>query len=542
MYRAVGSFVAVAALIVASWWWRGADIAMPASPLAHGERLQCVSYAPFRGQQTPLDFSTYIPAAQIEDDLAHLAKLTDCIRIYSVDVGLDQVPEIAKRHGLKVLLGIWVSNRRDRTEWQIKTGVSLAKRFPETVQSVIVGNEVLLRGEVTPETLAGYLRDVKAEVSQPVTYADVWEFWMRHSSLAQGVDFITIHILPYWEDHPIPAGNAADHIVSIYGQVAAAFPGREILIGEVGWPSAGRMREGARASPAAQAQVMHDLLARTKAGNIRLNVIEAFDQPWKRLLEGTVGGHWGFITDPPRRFKFVWGQPVSNHPHWPWQALGGVLFAALIFGAARMAQRRSNASELDVPSRIVVAVIAAAAGMTLGLTVENALLESLGWSGILRSLMLIVIAIGVPLACAAALGARIKTPAFADLLANASVSELRRQHPLQLALLILLMATTILSVQAALGFAFNPRYLDFPFAPLTAAVVPYLLLSLLYPAASATSAPTRAVSETLTAATIVLSATYIVWSEGLANWQSLWFCAALLGLAVTLVRAQGVRN
>ena len=99
---------------------------MPPSPLAQGERLQCVSYAPFRDRQTPLDFTPYIPAAQIEDDLKRLAALTDCIRIYSVDVGLDQVPEIAERHGLKVLLGIWVSNRRDRTQWQIKTGVALA--------------------------------------------------------------------------------------------------------------------------------------------------------------------------------------------------------------------------------------------------------------------------------------------------------------------------------------------------------------------------------------------------------------------------------
>jgi len=131
---------------------------MPPSPLAQGERLQCVSYAPFRDRQTPLDFTTYIPAAQIEDDLKRLAALTDCIRIYSVDVGLDQVPEIAERHGLKVLLGIWVSNRRDRTQWQIKTGVALAKRFPNTVQALIVGNEVLLRGEITPAQRKYFLK------------------------------------------------------------------------------------------------------------------------------------------------------------------------------------------------------------------------------------------------------------------------------------------------------------------------------------------------------------------------------------------------
>lgn len=539
MRRAFGLFVAVAAIVSAWWGWLGADTAMPPSPLAPGERLQCVSYAPFRDRQTPLDFSTYIPAAQIEDDLKRLAELTSCIRIYSVDVGLDQVPEIAERHGLKVLLGIWVSNRRDRTQWQIKKGVELAKRFPETVQAVIVGNEVLLRGEVTAETLAGYIRDVKALVPQPVTYADVWEFWIRNAALSQDVDFITIHILPYWEDHPVPAARAADHIISIHGQVAAAFPGREIMIGEVGWPSAGRMREGALPSPANQALVMHDLLARTKAGNIRMNVIEAFDQPWKRLLEGTVGGHWGLITDPPRRFKFAWGQPVSNHPHWSWQALGGVLFAALIFGAAGAAWRRSAAPEPSIQAWLSVAAIAGAAGATLGWTVENALLESLGWGGILRSSVLVGIAVGAPLVGAAAIGAQIRVAAFADLLGGpAAASGLSRRSPLPFALVILLVATTIVALQTALGFTFNPRYLDFPFAPLTAGVLPFLLLSLMRPAGP----QPRAMAETAAAVVLAPCIAYIAWHEGFANWQSLWFCATLLGLAVTLARARVARD
>lgn len=535
MQRAFGLFVAVAAIIGAWWWWLGADVAMPPSPLAKGERLQCVSYAPFRDRQTPLDFSTRISAAQIDDDLSRLAKLTDCIRIYSVDVGLDQVPAIAERHGLKVLLGIWVSNRRDRTEWQIKTGVALAKRFPDTVQAVIVGNEVLLRGEVTAETLAGYIREVKADVRQPVTYADVWEFWIRNAQLAQSVDFITIHILPFWEDHPIPADRAADHVLSIHAHVAEAFPGRNLLIGEVGWPSAGRMREGALPSPASQALVMHNLLAGTKAGSIRLNVIEAFDQPWKRLLEGTVGGHWGLITDPPRRFKFAWGQPVSNHPHWPWQALGGILFAGVVFGAAGLAWQRRASSEGVGQTWLAVAAIALVAGATIGWTIENALLESLGWSGQLRSAALIAIAVGAPLAVAAAIGSQIRPAAFADLLGG-SINDRgpRRSGPLRFALAVLMVATTVVALQAALSFAFNPRYLDFPFAPLTAAVVPFLILTL----RSREGPRIRAMSETAAAAILVPCAFYVAWHEGAANWQSLWFCAALLGLAVTLARAR----
>ena len=145
---------------------------MPPSPLDPGEKLYCVSYAPFRGAQSPLDLSTKIEPAQIDQDLAQLATMTDCVRTYSVDFGLDQVPEIAQRHGLKVLLGLWVSSHTDRTQYQINTGVALANRFPDVVRAVIVGNEALLRGEVSPAMLAEIIGGVKSRVKVPVTYAD----------------------------------------------------------------------------------------------------------------------------------------------------------------------------------------------------------------------------------------------------------------------------------------------------------------------------------------------------------------------------------
>ena len=281
-----------------------------------------------------------------------MAKVTDCVRTYSVDFGLDQVPEIAQRHGLKVLLGLWVSSHTDRTQYQISTGVALANRFPDVVRAVIVGNEALLRGEVSPAMLAETIRGVKSRVKMPVTYADVWEFWLRYRELASAVDFVTIHILPYWEDDPVAARAAADHVDAIRKRVVESFPGKEIVIGEVGWPSAGRMREGALPSPANQARVIADVLERGKRERFRVNVIEAFDQPWKRALEGTVGGHWGLFDDATRRQKFAWGQPVSNHPHWPWQAAGGVALAALVFAAAIDARHAKCRRPRDDVSRV----------------------------------------------------------------------------------------------------------------------------------------------------------------------------------------------
>ena len=77
------------------------------------------------------------------------------MRTYSTDHGLDQIPEIAKRHGIKVMQGLWLSSLPDLTRKQIETGIALAKRFPDVIQAVIVGNEVLLRGEMSAPDLAG---------------------------------------------------------------------------------------------------------------------------------------------------------------------------------------------------------------------------------------------------------------------------------------------------------------------------------------------------------------------------------------------------
>jgi len=479
MYKPVSLFTLSAAIIIAGWWWLGAAAPMPPSPLDRGEKLYCVSYAPFRGAQTPLDLSTKIDPGQIDQDLAQLAKVTDCVRTYSVDLGLDQVPEIAQRHGLKVLLGLWVSSHADRTQFQISTVVALANKYPDVVRAVIVGNEVLLRGEMSPQMLAETIRGVKARVKMPVTYADVWEFWLRYRELARAVDFVTIHILPYWEDDPVAAAAAADHIDAIRKRVVDNFPGKEIVIGEVGWPSAGRMREGALPSPANQARVLADVLDRGKRERFRVNVIEAYDQPWKRVLEGTVGGHWGLFDEATRAQKFVWGRPVSNHPHWPWQAAGGVMLAALVFAAAvRARSRTANGKELRLGAWLAIALNATVAGVLAGWIVENLPIESLGAGGWLRGLSFAALAIAVPVVGAAAMAVLIGAPVFARTIGRKAD---RARDRLALTLGALLVAVTVLAVQSALALSFDPRYRDFPFAPLTAAALPFALLNFVVP-------------------------------------------------------------
>jgi glucan 1,3-beta-glucosidase len=530
MHKPVSLFTLAAAAIVLCWWWLGAAVPVPPSPLDPGEKLYCVSYAPFRGVQTPLDLSTKIEAWQIEQDLAQIAKATDCIRTYSVDAGLDQIPEIAQRHGLKVLLGLWVSSFPDRTQYQIETGVKLASRFPDTIRGIVVGNEALLRGEVSAERLREYIGIVKRQVKAPVTYADVWEFWQRNRELSSAVDFVTVHILPYWEDDPVSAAKAADHVGAISKLVANDFPGKEILIGEFGWPSAGRMRESALPSPATQARVLVEVLRRGKADGFHVNLIEAFDQPWKRYLEGTVGGHWGLHDDATRQPKFAWGAPVSNHPNWMWQAIGGVALAAVVFGAAVFAGRRYRKDEQpSTQAWIAIALSAVAGGVFVGWTIENIPVESLGVWAWIRALAFGAVAILAPIATAAAFATSRQVPAF-----NQVIGPQRTRDALALILGVLFIALTVLAVQSALALSFDPRYRDFPFAPMTAAAVPFLLVA----PAGPRSAGVRPLAEMLSAAVLAACAVFIVWNETLVNWQALWFAATLVALVVSLLRAR----
>jgi len=193
---------------------------------------------------------------------------------------------------------------------------------------------------MTTNDLAATIRSVKTQVTVPITYADVWEYWLRNREIYDAVDFVTIHILPYWEDFPIRAKFAAAHVDAIRQQMAVAFPGKEILIGETGWPSEGRMREGALPSRTNQARVVSEILLLAKQENFRVNLIEAYDQPWKRQLEGTVGGYWGLFDSVQRALKYPPGQTISNFPFWKLQMGCGMGLSVLVFAAAALTLRR----------------------------------------------------------------------------------------------------------------------------------------------------------------------------------------------------------
>jgi len=519
--------------IAAVWWWLATPIALARAPIDPGAKLQCVSYAPFRGEQTPLQSTAQIPPEQIAQDLAQLAKISDCVRTYSIENGLDQVPALAAKAGLKVIQGIWLGSNRFKNLAQISTVVGLTKAYPEVITAVVAGNEVLLRGEMTASDLAASIRSVKSQVAVPVTYADVWEFWLRNRDVYDAVDFVTIHILPYWEDFPIRAKYAAAHVDSIRKRMAVAFPGKEILIGETGWPSAGRMRAGALPSRTNQARVVSEILDLAKQEKFRVNLIEAYDQPWKRQLEGTVGGYWGFFDSVRRALKYPPGEAISNYPFWKLQMGCGMALSVLVFGAAWLTLRRRPWTP-RLTAWVAVGISATTAGILLGIASDKMFYESYGFGGWLRWGALLAAAIASPLLCANALMAGRALPTFLELLGP---RDGRTGSVLAMILGAAVLVTALIGAETALGFVFDPRYQDFPFAALTMAVVPFWMLVLL----NRPQEGTRPIAESVFGGLLAGAAVYTGFNEGADNWQSLWTCAMYFLFAVTLWRARAVQ-
>ena len=304
-------------------------------------KLQCVSYAPFGKDDSPfmMDKGLVISEDLVRKDLQLLSKYTDCIRTYST-VGLEMVPKIARENNLKMLMGAWVNGDEKPTRKEIDTLIKLTNENKDIVKAVIVGNEALLRGDLSDKRLYEYIKEVKTALPDVrVTYADVWEYWIKYPHIKDVTDFVTIHILPYWEDDPMEITSAIKHLAEVRHEVEGILKTSDILIGETGWPSEGRMREDALPSKTNQAIFVREFVKLAEEKNWNYNIIEAFDQPWKRVSEGAVGGYWG-LFDKDRLDKNVFAGDVSDFPNYKYLALGSLLLV-LVFS---LLLRNSNIS------------------------------------------------------------------------------------------------------------------------------------------------------------------------------------------------------
>jgi exo-beta-1,3-glucanase (GH17 family) len=533
MLRSLGLFALVACAIALVWYGMGQPVPMPPSPLASGDKLTCISYTPFHGDQAPFTWDLHIPDEQIASDLKSLSQTTACVRTYSARGAQGRVTRFAAGLGLKVLQGVWLGRNLADNRREIEAALTLARRYPGTVEALIVGNEVLLRGELPAARIKSYLEEVKRRSGLPVTYADVWEFWLRSPELVPATNFVTIHILPYWEDKPVAAEDAIKHVREVREKVATAFGGKEILIGEVGWPSEGRMRDGALPSPANQARVLTDVVAAAKQDGWKVNLIEAFDQPWKRLLEGTVGGYWGLYDDARREPKFRFGEPVSNEPHWRTAASLGIGVAFLVFLAYWLGRRDSASHAEGRRLELAVTLIALGSGLVFGWAALILPMDSVVAGDRFRSVLMFLLALVVPMAASFALARGQGLAGFGEVL---DCSRWRKSDSVGLILAALFIATVIAAIHVALGLVFDPRYKDFPVASLTGPAVALFILALAD--ASTPTPPKPGQAEIAAAAVLAGSALFVTANERGANWQAVWFALLLVLLALTALRAR----
>ena len=228
------------------------------------------------------------------------------------------MPELARRHGIKVALGAWIDARAPHNATQVEQAIRLARQNPNVIR-VIVGNEVVLRGDIPVSELTAYLDQVRDAVKQPVSTAEPWHVWMRHPELADHVDYLAVHMLPYWEG--VSADASIGYIDDKVALLKKAFPGKPIVLAEVGWPSNGRTREAAVASDANEAMFLRRFLARAAEQGYVYYLMEAFDQPWKAQSEGSVGAYWG-VYNVDREAKFPFTADIVRIPEW--RVLAGV--------------------------------------------------------------------------------------------------------------------------------------------------------------------------------------------------------------------------
>jgi exo-beta-1,3-glucanase (GH17 family) len=529
----LASLLAGALIDLAYWSYEGRPLAVPDAGAAH---FASVSFSPYRRGESPLlEISPTLD--EIAEDVQVLAGRADGIRTYTSLEGLEAVPRLARPFGLKVMQGAWLGREPATNEQEIASVIDLAHRFPDVIGRVVVGNEVILRRDLTPAQLAAYIDRVRAAIKQPVTYADVWEFWLKTPELAPHVDFITIHILPYWEDAPIAIEHALDHVTAVLRIVQAAFPGKKVMIGEVGWPSFGRMRAAAAPTLANEARLIRGFIRRARAEGLDYNLFAAFDEPWKRNLEGTVGAHWG-LYDVDRAPKFALSGPVSNDPSWPWHfsvSSGIAVLAALWAGLPRRA--------LGFPAWLALA----ASGELLGtLLMHDAMLTSMicwspfGW---------IAGALGL---AASALLAAMLTRALATALAGSSwpsqplpvaaeAINLLRGNPTpgpslgERGLGLLQFGFVTAAAVATVALVVDPRYRDFPSEAFLLPALGFAAFSF-FPrgtvAHSALQNGTHMHEEAVLVALLLLGGIGVLVREGLRNTEALGWCATLLLLAL----------
>ena len=247
-----------------------------------------ICFSMYEDGQEPGDIIT---EEQVERRIKILKPHTKWIRSFSCIEGNEHIPRIAKKHGLKNMVGAWLSDNLEKNELEIEALIKLGKEG--CIDIAAVGNEVLYRNDLTLEQLLDYIKRVKEALPNvSVGYVDAYYEFSKHPALIEISDVILSNCYPYWESSPID--DSLDHMQQMFHQATdSAGKRKKVIITETGWPSQGGSEGGAVASKENAMKYFINTQLWSLKENVAIFYFSSFDESWKVGDEGDVGAYWG---------------------------------------------------------------------------------------------------------------------------------------------------------------------------------------------------------------------------------------------------------
>ena len=250
-------------------------------------KVHGLSFSPYTEGQGP---ESDVSADQIRNRLAIIDPYVRWIRTFSCTRGQELIPGIAKEKGLQTLVGVWLDDDRENNEVELENAIRIAREGH--VDILGVGNEVLLRGELSEDDLLDYIRRAKdALPGIEVGYVDAYFEFADHPRIASACDVILANCYPFWEG--CPAEHALLYMKEMYRKAQAAAPGKRVIVSETGWPNVGTAEEGAVPSYENAIKYLVDSFRWAEEDGIEIFYFSSFDEAWKVDAEGDVGAYWG---------------------------------------------------------------------------------------------------------------------------------------------------------------------------------------------------------------------------------------------------------
>jgi glucan 1,3-beta-glucosidase len=261
--------------------------------------MEGICFSMYEDGQEPGDTIT---EEQVERRVKILKPYTKWIRSFSCIEGNEHIPRMAKKHGIKNLVGAWLSDDLEKNEQEIEGLIKLAKEG--CVNIAAVGNEVMYRKDLTEEQLLAYIyrvKDALKDMDIPVGYVDAYYEFSHRPAITEACDVILANCYPYWEGCSIE--HSLNHMQEMFGQASHAANGKKVIITETGWPSKGESLRGAHSSEENAMKYFINSQAWAAKDNIEIFYFSSFDESWKVGAEGIVGAYWG-LWDKHEKLKF----------------------------------------------------------------------------------------------------------------------------------------------------------------------------------------------------------------------------------------------